>query len=285
MGTLLLLTDFSANATYAAEYGYHLAGQLGANIMLCNVITVPVEVPLAELAGWTMEEDNLLHQGSEQELTRLKKHLEYRDQSKGFHPGINTINYSGTVTEVMENAVESNQINMVVMGTHHSSSLRDLLLSNHNQSMIDQATAPLLLVPAIAPKANIRRIAFATDLRQIEVDLENIYALIAFARPLHADILITHIEDEDHLSPLSAKQLEKLLTEISNKADYPRIYYKLISNSHPEAGLEWICRNEQIGMLAIVPRKHNFVDRLISGSLTQKIAKHMAIPLLVFPMR
>jgi len=41
MNTLLVLTNFSPNATKAAEYGYDLAGKLGANIILCNAIDNP----------------------------------------------------------------------------------------------------------------------------------------------------------------------------------------------------------------------------------------------------
>ncbi len=216
------------------------------------------------------------------ELKDLKKHLQYQNHI-GFNPIIKSINYSGTVEDVLTNTVESYEIGLIIMGTHESGSLRNILLSNHIQNMILKTTVPLLLVPPIAPKTNIRRIAFASDLTHIDIDLERIFSPVAFAKSINADVLIAHVGVDEHDSPLSAEQSEKLLTEISLKACYPHFYYKYLNNNNTEIGLEWLCANENISILAILPRKRNFIERLISGGLTQKIVKHLAIPLLVFP--
>lgn len=284
MKNLLFLTDFSANATYAAEYGYQLARRLRANIVLCNVINALAEIPQADFVAWPMEGEDILKNFSDMELKDLKIHLENK-ASAGFNPLVKSINYTGTVEEVIINTVGRYEIDMIVMGTHQDAGLRGFLLGNHNQSMISQTTIPLLLVPPVAPKEKINRIAFATDLKHVDDDLECIYSLVKFAKLMNAEILITHILDGKQQLPLSEQQREKLLTEISNKVDYPRIYYKSLINNSAEAGLVWLCIHENISVLAILPRKRNFMESLISSSLTKKIIKHLSIPILVFPAK
>ena len=75
------------------------------------------------------------------------------------------------------------------------------------------------------------------------------------------------------------------MVEISNKADYPSIYYRIIQSHQTENGLEWLFEHGHVDILAMVHRKHNFLERLVPGSFTQKIAREITIPLLVIPVK
>jgi nucleotide-binding universal stress UspA family protein len=75
------------------------------------------------------------------------------------------------------------------------------------------------------------------------------------------------------------------MTELSDKADYPYIYYRLVKDDRTEKGLDWLCEHGQVDMLAMVHRPHGFFDGLLYGSYTQKMAAHISIPLLVFPSK
>ncbi len=283
MKTILIPTDFSANAKHAAEYGYRLAKQIKANIMLCNAVIVPAEMPQAGFVAWPMEEYDMLIDGSTDELKKIKIDLE--QDKYGFKPLITCFNEAGTVADVINGIIATKKIDMVVMGTHGSSGLSSFLLGNHSRMLIDSITKPLLLVPASAPETPVKKIAFATDFMHPETDLESIYDLIPLAKSLYAEILLTHIYEEKNQSPEFQKWIKNFLTELSNKADYPHIYYRLVKNNRTEKGLDWLCDHGQVDMLAMVHRAHNFFDNLVKGSYTQKMAAHISIPLLVFPVR
>ena len=79
------------------------------------------------------------------------------------------------------------------------------------------------------------------------------------------------------------KGIEKFLVEISNKANYSKIYYRIVDEDKIEPGLDWLCANGDIDMLAMVHRKHDFLDSILKGSHTKKMADHISIPLLVYP--
>lgn len=283
MKTFLITTDFSANARHAAEYGYSLAKQIKANIVLCNAVVVPAEIPQAGLVVWPMEEYDTLMDDSAHELEKLKTLLE--QNSAGFQPSVSYINETGVLTDLVDNIIIEKNIDLVIAGAHGSSGLSSFLLGNHSRNMIESATKPLLLIPTSAPIRPVKKIAFATDFKQPEDDLKSIYALIPLAKLLNCEILLTHIYDEKQQSPGFEKWIKQFLTELSNKANYPHIYYRLVKNNRADNGLDWLCEHGQIDVLAMVHRKSNFLSTLLKGSHTQKMAAHIPIPLLVFPAR
>jgi len=285
MKTILFPTDFSAAAKHAVEYGYNLAKQIKANIVLCNAVIVPAEVPQAGLAIWSTDEYGKLMDDSASELRAIKSGLERMDDSSGFKPSIMLMNRSGTVTEVVNGVAGAQNIDLVVIGPHSNGGISGFVLGNHARKLIDSSIKPLIVVPAQAPVAPVKKIAFATDFKYPEEDLEYVYDLIPLARELNAEVLLTHVYNENSQSPEFQVWVKQFIAQLSEKANYHQIYYRLVKNSHAENGLDWLCEHEKVGMLAMVHRKHNFLNFLLNGSYTQKMAGRMSIPLLVFPSK
>ncbi len=258
-----------------------MAKQIKANVVLCNAVMVPAEIPQAGFIAWPMDEYDVLIDESTEELKKLKAGLAH--DKDAFTPLISCFNEAGTTADVVNGLIAKKNIDLVVMGTHGNSALNSFLLGNHTRILIDTITKPLLLVPAQAPGKPIEKIAFATDFKQPEKDLGYIYELIPLAKALNAEILITHIYDGKSQFPDFHKWIKNFLTDLSNKADYPHIYYRLVRNDYTENGLDWLCEHGQIDMLVMVHRPHTFFDSILKGSYTQKMAARTTIPLLVFP--
>jgi nucleotide-binding universal stress UspA family protein len=285
MKTLLVATDFSANAKHAVDYAYKLAEQMQANLVLCNAFIVPAEMPDAGFVSWPMYEFEETLKDSEEELKALRTKLEEENVDSIFKPAIHCANDAGTVPDVINDAVEQRNVLLSIMATHGGNTLSDLVIGNHSRRMIDETTVPLLLVPFKAEIKAIKKVAFATDFSQPEKDLQIIYKLINLIRPLNAELLITHIENVKEQSHEFKKWLDNFLVELSNKADYPHIYYRLIKSKNADDGLNWLCESGHVDVLAMVHREHGLIANIFKGSHTQKIANHLHIPLLVFPER
>lgn len=286
MKTLLFPTDFSAHAMHAVEYGYRLARQIKAKVILCNAVIAPAEVPQAGMVVWPVEDSEFLLKGSTDELKQLKEHLEHDNIKGDFVPSVTCVNELGTVVDVVNNVIAKEKVDLVIMGTHGSNGLSTFLLGNHSKDMIDAITKPLMLIPPTAPNKPIKKIAFATDFKHPEEDLQYIYQLIPLAKLLNAEILLTHVytKEEEH-SPEFKQWIKLFLVEISNQANYPHIYHRFLKNEQAESGLEWLCEHGQVDMLSMIHRPHGFFHNLIKGSHTKKIAEHISIPLLVFPAK
>ncbi|MEO6851474.1 MAG: universal stress protein [Mucilaginibacter sp.] len=283
MKKFLFPTDFSANAKHALDYGYSLAKQVKANMMICNAIIEPAEVPQAGLVSWPAVDSEFLFKSSSHELEQLKKRLEIKAETTGFSPEITCEYESGTVMDVINHFGNDRDVALVIIGTHGSSGLSTLLLGNHTRIIIDEINKPLLLVPPSAVIAPVKKIAFATDFTNPADDMKCIHKLVALAKPLNSEILLTHIYNEDDHNGTFQHLIDKFMVIVADNANYPNIYYREIKAQQPVSGLDWLCEHGNIDILAMVHRSHNFIDSLFRGSQTQKMAKHIPIPLLVFP--
>jgi nucleotide-binding universal stress UspA family protein len=276
MKPLLLLTDFSESGNHAVTYGYHLAKYLKVDVMLCNA------VDLAEAANsmWPAEAYDSIISDSAEMLKKLKKHLERTDHTAGFHPQVSCQSKAGRLADVVAELRAQEDFYMVVIGAHRKGFSR-FLLENHSKTMIDTLNCPLLIVPKEAVWSDFKKIAFATDFKDHNQDLEQIYSLIPLAKQIDAKILLAHIY-EGEIGPV--KKIEKeFLTEISNKANYPHIFYSSVENANPEDGLCHLCTSQQVDMLVMLHRSHDFFEMVFKGSHTHKVAAKVTVPLMVIP--
>ncbi|MGZ3871904.1 MAG: universal stress protein [Mucilaginibacter sp.] len=283
MKTILITTDFSADSKNAARYSFELARQIKANVLLCNAMIVPAEIPQSGVLAWPVDCYDELMADSTAELNKLKEELLSAEPQDGFLPAITCFNQAGTVRDVIEEAVEKQRADLVVAGPHGSGGVGQWLIGNHLRRLIDSTTLPLLLVPANAAFRQIKKIAFATDFNNMKQDLNSIYELVKIAKTLDAQVLLVHIDDEPDSSARMKSFLVDILRELAEKTGYEKIDYQLVNNSRAVAGLDWVCKHGQVEMLAMVHRPHSLVDDLLSGSKTKKMAGHINIPLLVFP--
>ncbi len=285
MKKFLFPTDFSDNAKHALKYGYFLARQVKANIIICNAIIEPAEMPQAGLVSWPIEESEYLEKDSNHELEQLKEKLESKEETISFNPSISYTSEAGTVMDMVNHLGNSEDIDLVIVGTHGSSGLSTLLLGNHSRQMIDEINKPLLLVPPAALITPVKKIAFATDFTDPDKDLECLHTLVKLAKPLNAEILLTYIYNKEYRAATFQRVIDRFMVKVTDNVNYHNIYYREVKAYLPSMGLDWLCEHGNIDILAMVHRSHNFIDSLFRGSQTQKMANHIPIPLLVFPAK
>ena len=281
MKTILVPTDFSDNATHAAEYAYDLAKQLKAKLILCNAFIVPAEIPEAGMVIWPMDDYQHIMDDSLAELEKLSARLQSDESKDDNKPKITCVNEMGDFNGVLNQLIENRHVDMVVMGTH-GRDFSKYLLGNHAKGAIDYASKPLLLIPPKVDIKPIKKIAFATDFKHPDEDLKFVYELIPFARMLDAEILITHIAKGKEHADSFKELIGPFLTDLSNKSNYAHIYYRICEGDKPDDGLNWLCVHGHVDILAMVHHSHSFLHGLLNGSVTQKMASKIEIPLLVF---
>ncbi|MFC3560583.1 universal stress protein [Pedobacter jamesrossensis] len=282
MKNLLVLTDFSSHAKHVAEYAYSLAKKIDANIILCNAVIVPAEVPQAGLVVWPMEESNVLEEESKSELEKLKEHIKKIDHSHDKKPQIGIVNQSGYLQDVVEGLVAADQlIDCVVMGTH-GDGFGGFLLGNHTRNMIESLSLPLLLIPSKTRIAPFKNIYFASDLSDTHEDGAFLRKLIPLARAFKAEIFIAHISTPKNLTSNISEKTKDMMLAFSSDLGYPGIHFIRINEENTTNGLEKLMASSAMDLLVMVHRKKNFLNRWLNGSVTEKLAKDLNFPMLIF---
>jgi nucleotide-binding universal stress UspA family protein len=285
MKTILVLTDFSLRASHAAHYALRLAQKINANLLLCNVFHVPSREATNAQVTWPAEDFAIMEKNSSHDLReltgRLNRQLKIEQAEGSFSPLITYCAKTGSLAEVMNEIVYSQDILMAVVSMHEGTGLNTFLLGNHTREIIDKADCPVLVVPYQVPFRAFSRIAFATDLSHNSIDV--VHCLAGLAKYTNSEILITHVADQGSSDAEEHSVIKKYFNQVAAQVTYPNIYYRAVKSKSIVNGLDWLTENSDIDMLVLVHRKRNFLEKIFEGSVTQKMAEHTTTPMLVFP--
>jgi nucleotide-binding universal stress UspA family protein len=285
MKTILVPTDFSAAAGNAAHYAVQLAKKIKAGIKLCNAVQIPLEAPVAAHMAGPLEDYRSIKNAVTVELHRLAEQLKMDAQAASHiqthYPFVSYDSEIGSVKDVVRNMADEQNVSLVVMGRSGAGGLARLFTGSDTRELIDVATFPVLLIPSGAVFKPLHKIAFATDLTESDMDV--IQSLAGLARPFNAEILIAHCTDDKQENKVIQQKIDAFLSRVSSRVDYDQIYYRQVKSSDVERGLEWLAEHGQIDMLAMVHRTNQFLDKILKGSHTQKMARQIQIPLMVMP--
>lgn len=285
MKTMLIPTDFSPAANNAAHYAFQLGKSIKASLKLCYAVMLPVEASMGQQVAWPLMDYSNLQKEANEKLRKLSVGLEANngtvDPAVIEHPPVHYAAEIGTLTEVVKQQLKKDKANLVVMGTSGAGALSRFFLGSSSRELMDHADFPILLVPPGAEFQGMKKIAFATDLS--EGDIALIHSLSHFARPFNAEIVIVHISPAGFDSDVHQDKIDAFLSEVTCKVNYPKIYYRHVKDMGVDEGLTWLTQHVAIDLLAMVHRRHHFMQRIFEGSRTKKMAGHLKLPLLVFP--
>jgi nucleotide-binding universal stress UspA family protein len=279
MKTILVLTDFSINSAYTAQYALELAQKTQSNLLLCNIYDRLTDDQTADTEQWTIglaEKNSIDDLGAL--LAALKNALDKDVNLNKFRPGIEQCNKEGSVADKLDEIAAGRQILMAVISAHNAGFLATLLAGNHAGEIIDQARFPILVVPYQVRYKHYKTIAFATAMNYSDIGV--LQSLSGLANYSGSDILIAHVDLEKTESEGSVRHF---FNQIPGKINYPRILYRNIQNSSIVNSLRSLMKNADIDLLVLVHRKPNFFGKLLKRSIAQKLVLQAVKPLLIFP--
>jgi len=285
MKTILVLTDFSIKADYAASYAVKLAASIKANVLLCNVFSEPSTDYISAQTGVPTITSRRFEEESISDLTelagRLTGELEKTVPTGEFIPDIEPYSIAGTVGNAVTWITAHRPITMAVIGTHSNGLLGAIFQGDHANEIIGKANCPVLVVPFQVPFHGFKKISFASDLSHNGVEV--LHSLYGFAKHFNSEILITYVIEENSSDKEEQHIIKKFYNQVPAAANRPHVQYRTIKSNNVFAGLNWLTHHSDIDLLVLVHRKRSFFQKIFEESITQKLAANLVKPMLVFP--
>ncbi|MBC7913667.1 MAG: universal stress protein [Pyrinomonadaceae bacterium] len=278
MKNILVLTDFSDRARSAAEYAVQVAAHVKANVLLCHALelTEQLTYPLA---------DHLILKN--QAMKRLKEvgiHLNELISKNGdpdlFRPTITYFNDLDMLTDVADKVILNYKIDLVVIGSHKTSSMARFFSGSHTNDILDDLKCPILLVPENVTYRPVQNIAYATDLTFNNSKVIGYLAKIASL--FGAKIFIDHISPLDLPLTILEKEVEYSVKEQMDKINVD-LTYRTIKGVNITKGLLEISDPEKVDILTLVHKRYDFFEGLFHSSVSKQLAHTTKVPLLVMP--
>lgn len=271
MKTILFPTDFSENADNAMHYALEFALKLNAQFVLLNVCLLPYGVA-ARIEDAVQSVEAFYDENLQKLVRKIKQDERYKDLTiKG-----KTVT-GGIVNSILE-AAEKYKADLIVMGTKGTSGIAKMFFGSNTAEVLREATTPVLVVPGAAAYKKFDKLIFAIDYR--EDDLDVLLELKALSDLFDINIETVHIAPKDSLQEqilhrgmvqLIDDKVPALFTD--HHLLFHKSFFKEMEsflNSHPNA------------LLAMAHYKKPFLDALVGKSITEDMAYHAKMPLLIF---
>mgnify|MGYP001791403700 CR=1 FL=1 len=260
--TILVATDFSACAENALQYAIHWALTIEARIVLVRVYTLPASTY-----------DRPAQEAYEEKLAQLR--------SDYFHPNKIDFDFELRFHESAEEEIikvaEEKSAALIIMGTRGAHGIT-ALLGTTTTHLIRETTIPVLAVPEEAVFTGVQKIAFACDYKKLD-DIAPVHFLRMLAEVFQARILIFNVNAEAKEMPIvEAIQVFRL----DHYLEASPHSFEFADGADVEEALETFVKTHQVDVLTMIPQKHNLLERLFKGSLTNKMLYKTHIPILTF---
>lgn len=266
---IVMLTDFSPLSKVAMNYAVKMAAGLNAEFTILNIVRLE-GIPKANLKLRQIEKNIALI--SEEEGAKLVKEL--TASIKGNY----TINYKAirarTVAEMVRKYVDKNKTNMVVMGLQGASALKKARLGGTTVSVIDECKVPVMAIPEFARYKNLEHIVYASDLKNVEKELD---IIVEFARIFGSTVHMIHV------APVIDKKLEAAKNNVGDiiaKMGYDKLSFELILDDDITTAIDGYIKKTKADLLTTFTHKLSLEEKLFGKSVTRKLAYQGTIPLL-----
>ncbi len=264
MKTVIFPTDFSKNADRAMLYAVSAATTLGARLIAVNAFDLPysqnvMSTSLLDIMRETSEK------GLKMVADKLAKTgLEYETRSLMGNP----IRVIKDLTKFYKNC-------MVVLGTKGASGIEEVLIGSNAASILHSVNVPVLAIPADAAFKGMKKIVFASDFKAGKDDTA-LERLGVIARAFKSEVLILHVQTDEVAPDVPTRErFKKHLGE--NEFSFHIL--KAAGKSTEETILDF-ANEVDADMIALLARKHGFLEGLFHTSITSKVAFHTHRPFL-----
>lgn len=273
---ILVPIDFSDNAMIALDYAASIAKLSGAQIILVHVIeSLPVNnTPFIftnpEIDGY---QTKIIEMCAAQ-LTEIASNY-----SSKYGVTIDHANIIGRTHKDIKDFSEKIKADLIVMGTHGVSGMREFIAGSNTFRVVTDATCPVLSVPLSTKSTNFNNIL--VPFRDKPHSREKVDYAIAFAKTCGASIHVLGIDTENDPEHLRRIQLEG--DQIFKIVEGSGVSCKLnvISEDYrPDFVINYAKENNANLIVAMSDLDKDSIMEYFTGSFVQQLVNHSPIPVL-----
>jgi nucleotide-binding universal stress UspA family protein len=277
MKKILVPTDFSEQATYAAELAAHLAHALKAELTFLHVVvdaTMPTVHYTGEIALPDMQDRlyvlKLIERGKEQ-MTELLERKELEGLT------VHTEVHVGDIYYGVRELVTSKEMDLVVMGTKGSGGFEEFLIGSNAERIVRHATCPVITIHERMKSFRFNNIVFATSLKD-----KNVCApmLLELTKAFSARIHIVRVNTPNNFK--SDHESRPVLEEFAKECGFESYDVSVYNDASEEAGILNFAEEKGADLIAMATHGRTGLAHLLVGSLAEAVVNHTQRPVMTY---
>ncbi|WP_273565655.1 universal stress protein [Maribacter halichondriae] len=275
MRTVLIPTDFSANAMHAIEYALNLYKCERTNFYFLHAYADEVYGPFKKNGGESMDEQKkMVKANAEEALKKLVTEIE--EKTRNPKHSYESVSAFESLVDAINDFANQINVDLVVMGTQGQTADKKITFGSHTVQVFKYVQCPVLAIPENYEYRQPKKVLFPTDY-MLPYKRRELKLLNNLADEFKSEVHCLYISD---FEDLSHRQLDnkRFLQESLPKA---YVYFERTPvKNKAEAIMEYISKNE-VNLLVMVNARHSFLEDMLYRSTVDEIGLHLKLPFLV----
>lgn len=272
---ILIPTDFSETANLALEHAVKMARLLDSEITLLHVVSsFAFRVNLPEMEFDETQEAKLAGV-IESKLNKIADEISQKEGVK-----VSTLITSGRVREEVVRVAEEIYADIIILGTHGVSGLREFFMGSNAFRIVSDASCPVLCIQESGHPVGFKNIVVPID--DSFYSREKLGLSIKLARLYKATIHICGLRSHDHNDEeinakfrMKMKQVDDFLHEQDVEFTLTTLYCENIANATMEYAAEM-----KADLIIIMNEQEVNSTGFFMGPYAQQVVNHSKIPVI-----
>ncbi|MRT92877.1 universal stress protein [Ancylomarina sp. 16SWW S1-10-2] len=289
LNRIMVPVDFSDSTPRICNYAYNLAVKFDADILLFHTYFASAieTVPFSDSYTYNATVVEVLaevEKNAQRKINELKDQLTARvEKDKVSGVDIDVALSGGIVSSEIVSMTKSYKPDLLVMGSRGETAGTSNLLGSVVSSVIDSVDVPILILSDRGENPDLedmKDVMYATDFDK--ADFKSIATLKYITEPYSMNIHCVHFENEGDEDPLVDHRMGILRKYLRKTIGNDTFQCQIFKMRDKMKAIESYVNDNDIGMIAIMARKHNLLERLFFGQMSRKLFVKTHMPILIF---
>lgn len=282
MKKILVPTDFSRPAHWAAEVATDIARKAGAQIVLLHIVEQPtkesfsVTGQVADLSAW---EDKLF---THKLIDRNKKQLQEQVE-KIEMKGVKVIAElrMGNPFHGIHSVITAKKVDLVVMGTNSRSKLEEVIVGSNTEKVVRHSRCPVLTIHQKPSTREFRNIVYASSLSE---DEKAFAGVIKNTQEMYgARIHLVRINTPMNFKP--DNQVKAAMERFVSKVALKNYTLNVFNHYSEEEGILHFARAIDADLIGMATHGRTGFAHVLAGSIAEDVVNHGERPVLTYVTR
>jgi nucleotide-binding universal stress UspA family protein len=270
MKKILVPCDFSDTAIKALRFACEIASKSKGEVFVLNVIELP-HLPNSVFVPVKAYEDVLM----KDHKAKAKKHFEKLREKWAGKLKVSLITDFGSVSNSIYTFIDKKRIDLVVMGTHGASGLREFTVGSNTEKIVRLASVPVISVHTATKLASLKHIIFPTRFDLADKRLIN--SVKALQKFLKATLQVVYVNTPSVFTRDS--DIEKKMIQFIGENQLKNCNVHVYNDYNEESGIQNFAAKFNGKMIAMGTHGRKGINHLMSGSIAEDLVNHIDCPI------
>lgn len=272
MKRLLVPTDFSDQAENALKVAAQLAKTYHCEIHLLHVLEIPMHKADALSSYNNLPEAVYFMKLAHKQFKALK--------SKAYLEGLN-IHENVELHEIFKGVFQvckKKDIDLVIMGSHGSDGLREMLIGSNTEKVVRTSETPVLVVKNTHDNFKVNKFVFASDFKdESKIPYQK---ATEFAKILKAEMHLLMVNTPNKF--ISSGKANNRMKAFANDFDFSNYSINIYNDDTIEKGIMNFSASINADLIGMSTHGRQGISHFFNGSISEDLVNHAKRPVITF---